>query len=88
MFYLDLHQLPWTVSSMRVGLISTPRAQPLNAGRVSDAQKSRAPVPVPPVAWSIFKWSTVICRTSAFSSLEEPCVHRDRGVFPFLFPVL
>lgn len=33
MFYLDLHQLPWTVSSMRVGLISTPRAQPPNAGR-------------------------------------------------------
>lgn len=29
-------------------------------------------LPFPPAAWSIFKWSTVICKISAFSSLAEP----------------
>lgn len=28
--------------------------------------------PFPPIACSSFRWSTVICRISAFSSLEEP----------------
>lgn len=28
--------------------------------------------PLPPAAWSIFRWSTVICKISAFSSLAEP----------------
>lgn len=29
-------------------------------------------LPFPPVAWSIFKWSTVICNISAFSNLADP----------------
>lgn len=29
-------------------------------------------LPLPPVAWSIFKWSTVICNISAFSNLADP----------------
>lgn len=29
-------------------------------------------LPLPPEAWSIFKWSTVICKISAFSSLADP----------------
>ena len=29
-------------------------------------------LPLPPAAWSILRWSTVICRISAFSSLAEP----------------
>lgn len=28
--------------------------------------------PLPPMAWSSFRWSTVIWRISAFSNLEEP----------------
>jgi hypothetical protein len=32
-----------------------------------------------PLACSIFKWSTVICRISAFSSLAEPCFSNAVG---------
>lgn len=32
-----------------------------------------------PLAWIIFKWSTVIWRISAFSSLAEPCFSKAVG---------
>lgn len=32
-----------------------------------------------PLAWSILRWSTVICRISAFSSLAEPCFSKAEG---------
>lgn len=32
-----------------------------------------------PLAWSIFRWSTVICRISAFSSFAEPCFSKAVG---------
>lgn len=33
-------------------------------------------LPLPPVAWSIFKWSTVICNISAFSNFADPCINK------------
>lgn len=39
----------------------------------------RSDIPLPPAAWSIFRWSTVICRISAFSSLAEPFTRREGG---------
>lgn len=33
-------------------------------------------LPLPPVAWSIFKWSTVICKISAFSNFADPCINK------------
>lgn len=47
--------------------------------RKSTARVRASKNPVPPVAWSIFRWSTVICSTSAFSSLEEPCFSKAVG---------
>lgn len=34
-------------------------------------------LPLPPVACSIFRWSTVICSISAFSNLADPFEIRD-----------
>lgn len=36
-----------------------------------------------PLAWIIFKWSTVICRISAFSNLAEPCFSNALGTRRF-----
>ena len=35
-------------------------------------------LPLPPVAWSIFKWSTVICSISAFSNFADPCITNNK----------
>lgn len=40
-------------------------------------------LPLPPEAWSIFKWSTVICKISAFSSLAAPCKEIERNISTF-----
>lgn len=37
-------------------------------------------LPLPQVAWSIFRWSTVICNISAFSSLADPWKERRKCV--------
>lgn len=40
-------------------------------------------LPLPPEAWSIFKWSTVICKISAFSNLADPCKETGKNGVTF-----
>lgn len=37
-------------------------------------------LPLPPVAWSIFKWSTVICNISAFSNFADPLINKEESL--------
>lgn len=71
-FSIDFHSFNLELPSPACQKERWLRFPPANIRNSAKKKKEISSLPFPPVAWSIFKWSTVICRISAFSNLADP----------------